>query len=60
MNKSFYIAFSAWMVFTLALMLIGIYFTTAIFAGVVIAAIIYAFFDNYFFVNKKTASNGNC
>lgn len=56
MNKSFYIAFTAWMVFTLALMLIGVYFTTAIFVGTVIAASIYAFFDNYFFENKKTAS----
>ncbi|KYH14915.1 hypothetical protein RCL10_06040 [Staphylococcus lloydii] len=59
MNKSFYIAFTAWMVFTLALMLIGVYFTTAIFTGVVIAAIIYAFFDNYFFANKKTAKRAN-
>lgn len=56
MNKSFYIAFTAWMVFTLAIMLIGVYFTTAIFVGTVIAALTYAFFNNYFFVNKKTAS----
>lgn len=59
MNKSFYIAFSAWMVFTLAFMLIGVYFTTAIFTGTVVAALIYAFFDNYFFANKKTAKRAN-
>lgn len=56
MNKSLCIAFTAWMVFTLALMLIGVYFTTAIFTGTVVAALIYVFFDNYFFINKKTAS----
>ncbi|WP_199184995.1 hypothetical protein [Staphylococcus kloosii] len=56
MNKSFYIAFTAWMVFTLALMLVGIYFTTAIVVGIAIAALTYVFFDNYFFANKKTAS----
>ena len=59
MNKSFYIAFTAWMVFTLALMLIGVYFTSAIFTGTVLAALIYAFFDKYFFVNKKTAKRAN-
>ncbi|GEP81443.1 hypothetical protein [Staphylococcus kloosii] len=56
MNKSFYIAFTAWMVFTLALMLIGVYFTSAIFTGTVLAVLTYAFFDKYFFANKKTAS----
>lgn len=56
MNKSLCIAFTAWMVFTLALMLIGVYFTSAIFMGTLIAALTYAFFDKYFFANKKTAS----
>lgn len=59
MNKSLCIAFTAWMVFTLAFMLIGVYFTTAIFVGTVIAALTYAFFDNYFFANKKTAKRAN-
>lgn len=59
MNKSFYIAFTAWMAFTLTFMLIGMYFTTAIFTGTVVAALIYVFFDNYFFANKKTAKRAN-
>lgn len=59
MNKSFYIAFTAWMVLTLTLMLIGVYFTTAIFVGTLISALTYVFFDNYFFANKKTAKRAN-
>ena len=53
MNKSFLIALLSWIVLSLALTFVGIYFTTALGIAMLISIAAFVFFEYEFFQIKK-------
>ena len=54
MNKSFLIAWFAFIIFALALICVGVYFTTAVGIAVLISIATFVFFEYEFFQIKES------
>ena len=58
-DKAFLISLLSWIVLSLALTIIGVYFTTAVGIAVLISIAVFVFFEYEFFQTKKTETCAN-